>query len=226
MRETAFPCESMPSTIEANFSPSSFTLPPLITQSPPEYTGSSSDRSTPDTIVNDDTNYTHGPWLLRRTSIHVESTPSHVLDDQSSEQISIVTSRSDEKRAVRNFLAKLSPRQQEESRDDRSSVTESHSTNVFGTTVSIEASQPRKNLTKQREMKGLEEAASVKRWIGNGQPAEAWGKLIKVAERHGRIELPDSNRSRILSYGTLLVTRWSTSAINDLILRSDYSRPC
>ena len=29
-------------------------------------------------------------------------------------------------------------------------------------------------------MRGLEQAASMKRWTGNGRPAEAWGKLIKV----------------------------------------------
>lgn len=29
-------------------------------------------------------------------------------------------------------------------------------------------------------MKGLEQAASMKRWAGEGKPAEAWGKLIKV----------------------------------------------
>ena len=30
------------------------------------------------------------------------------------------------------------------------------------------------------EMKGLEQAASIKRWAGGGQPPLAWGKLRKV----------------------------------------------
>ena len=42
----------------------------------------------------------------------------------------------------------------------------------LGTVVSIEASHP---------LKGLKQAAIMKRLIGDGRPAEMWGKLIKVS---------------------------------------------
>ena len=52
----------------------------------------------------------------------------------------------------------------------------------FGTTVSIEAGHPTGSQTQRRyEMRGLEQAASVKRFAGSGSPAEAWGKLMKVS---------------------------------------------
>ena len=51
----------------------------------------------------------------------------------------------------------------------------------FGTTVSIEAAQPVKAREQQlHELKGLQKAASMKRWAGEGRPADVWGKLIKV----------------------------------------------
>ena len=137
----------------------------------------------PDVKVNDEANYRHAPWLLRRTSIHVESAPLNIIEDKLSDQASISTTKSDEKRAVRNLLSKFGRQKSiEQGHEDCSSIAESNETNAFGTTVSIEAAQPRRVPMKQREMKGLEQAASVKRWAGSGKPAEAWGKLNKVSQ--------------------------------------------
>ena len=51
----------------------------------------------------------------------------------------------------------------------------------LGTRVTIEATRPIRSQAERRiELKGLQEAASAKRWTGSGRPGEAWGKLIKV----------------------------------------------
>ena len=127
------------------------------------------------------TNYSHPPWLVRRTSIHVESSPADGLDDNLSDHLSISTAN-DEKKAMRNLIDRFGKKHLDV-HDDQSSITnskhESENT-AFGTTVSIEASQPRTMISKQREMQGLEDAASLQRWSGTDQPGEAWGKLVKV----------------------------------------------
>ena len=172
----------MSSNVEDHFDHSRFKLPPLDEPLPPHYnerTGSPAAYG--DRKINDEANYIHGPWLLKKTSVHVESTPSNVLDDNLSGHVSISTTKSDEKRAVRNLLSRFGRQpSSDQYHDDRISVADSHETSGFGTTVSIEAAKPRKLTTRQREMKGLEQAASVKRWAGGGKPAEPWGKLVKV----------------------------------------------
>ena len=118
----------------------------------------------------------HGnaPWLLKRTSITVETTSWR--DDSSS---TYSGTRADEKGAIRNLIkTRFGGNKEYEALDDGKSVEPSPYDSVqFGTVVSIEASHP---LQQRHEMKGLEQAASMKRWTGDGRPAEAWGKLIKV----------------------------------------------
>jgi len=152
---------------------------------PPRYTEVSNRRSTMAPKVDDPNNHSHAPWLLRRTSIHVESAPVDFLDDGASEVISIPTTRSEERPAKWPFLNRIAIRHPEGIQDDRSSIAPSHMSDsvVCGTTVSIEAGKPKvvySKHSKLRELKNLEQAASMKLWAGTGQPAEAWGKLLKV----------------------------------------------
>lgn len=182
----------MSATVDENSDFTAFNLPPLDAPSPPSYdeTKASPIPST-EAKAHDDANSKHAPWLLRRTSVHVESRPSNVLEDNLSANLSIPTTKSDKKRAVRNLLSRFGRQPSKDLyRDDGVSVADSHETSLYGTTVSIEAAQPRKTSSRQREMRGLEQAASVKRWAGNGKPAEAWGKLLKVCEGAIRIEWP------------------------------------
>ncbi|KAL6714790.1 hypothetical protein ACLMJK_007050 [Lecanora helva] len=174
----------MSSAVEDQIDFSKLKLQPLDAPPPPRY---SEEQGIPDATANpktnDDANYKHGPWLLKKTSVHVESTPSNVLDDNLSGHVSISTTRSDEKRPTRNLLSKIGRQPTSDKiHEDGISISDSHEASLFGTTVSIEAARPRKLPTKQREMKGLEQAASVKRWAGDGKPAEPWGKLIKDPE--------------------------------------------
>ena len=139
-----------------------------------------------DVKATDDTDYNHSPWLLRRTSIHVETTQNEAWQDDSSSHRGIAPSlkSNDEKKALRSLLTKFGNRTAEEQNDDSRSfrdLSQPHDSSDFGTRVFIEAVQPAKVRTwEHHEMKGLEQAASVKRWSGSGQPAEAWGKLAKV----------------------------------------------
>ena len=132
----------------------------------------------------DDTDYSHSPWLLRRTSIHVETTQNEAWQDDSSSHRGIAPSlkSNDEKKALRNLLSKLGSKTAEEQSDDSRNFRDlNHDSSDFGTRVFIEAAQPAKVRTwEHHEMKGLEQAASVKRWSGSGEPAEPWGKLAKV----------------------------------------------
>ena len=153
-------------------------LPP-----PPQYAEATSQR---DVKVVDNSDYNHSPWLLRRTSIHVESTPNEAWQDDNSSHREIAPSikSNDEKKALRNLLTKFGNNTAEDQsvdgRTDRD-VGQAHNSSDFGTRVFIEAVQPQKVQTRRRHvMKGLEQAASVKRWPGNGYPAEPWGKLAKV----------------------------------------------
>lgn len=152
-------------------------LPP-----PPQYTETTAQT---DVKVVDDSNYSHSPWLLRRTSIHVESTPNEALQDHNTSHREIAPSikSNEEKKALRNLLTKFGNKAAEDQSDDgriNGDVGQIDSAN-YGTTVLIEAAQPPKAQTRERHlMKGLEQAASVKRWPGHGNPAEPWGKLAKV----------------------------------------------
>ena len=196
----------MTSTVRESFDPSTFKLPALDQPPPPRYYDRrGSPISSSDTKTQDDASYTHGPWLLRRTSVHVESTPSNTLEDNLSDHASIATTKSDEKRAVRNLLSRFGRQpSSDQYNDDRISVADSHETSVFGTTVSIEAGQPRKVTTTQREMRGLEQAASVRRWAGDGRPAEAWGKLNKVGQLEVKLDM-NIDHDRTPNYGILAV---------------------
>lgn len=152
-------------------------LPP-----PPQYTEATAQT---DVKVVDNSNYSHGPWLLRRTSIHVESTPNEALQDHNSSPREIAPSikSNEEKKALRNLLTKFGNKAAEDqSEDGRVNGDMGRNDSAeFGTTVLIEAAQAPKVQTRERHlMKGLEQAASVKRWPGNGSPAEPWGKLAKV----------------------------------------------
>lgn len=153
-------------------------LPP-----PPQYTEAIAQR---DVKVVDDPNYSHSPWLLRRTSIHVESTPNEAWQDDNSSHREIAPSikSNDEKKALRNLLTRFGNKpaedQSEDGRTSRDAGQHQDSCD-FGTRVVIEAAQPVKVRIRERHaMKGLEQAASVKRWPGNGNPSEPWGKLAKV----------------------------------------------
>lgn len=155
---------------------------PGLSPPPPRYSEIISHR---DSKGKEPPNYSHPPWLLRRTSIHVESTPANFSDDTASEHTTISSgTRNDERRTTRHLLSKVGRKHTEDAtgRDDASSIADSKMSEhtLYGTTVSIEASQPRTMISKQREMKGLEDAASMKRWSGTAQPGEAWGKLIRV----------------------------------------------
>ena len=129
-----------------------------------------------------------GAFLLKKTEISVESTLAEPFsDDQSSGRVSICSTVRDENRG-RSLFNKYSNRQSEERSSIRSSDWRSSDDLAkpieplpYGTTISIEAAQPVKAIEqKLHEMKGLEQAASMKRWAGTGRPADAWGKLMKV----------------------------------------------
>ena len=143
---------------------------------PPRYT-----ESTPNTDSKSNTSsrsHSHGPWLVRRTSIHIEST---VADVESSEHSSMSPSRSTDqsKGAFRGLFRKDDPR--ESIRAMKEGLREPFDNGQLGTRVTIEAAQPIRSQAERRiELKGLEQAASAKRWTGSGRPAEAWGKLMKV----------------------------------------------
>ncbi len=174
--------------------------PPLPLKSaepnPPQYTktNSSIDKDRSSKVAPDQLGLSNAPWLLRRTSIQVSSEPAEPFDNDrgSVSQLSTTTTkRSSEKDAgLRKKLFKQTyghghSRNSESISDGRTSSswqrTEAFDTG-FGTQVSIEAGRPRrKEAERQYDMKGLEQAASIKRWGGGVKPGEAWGKLQKVS---------------------------------------------
>jgi len=124
-----------------------------------------------------------GP-IERRTSILVESSAAET-PFSSSDNLS-TKSRGDEKSTLRNLLNRLGKGQIEEERGNGPRTIEDICSAFhlaqFGTKVSIEASYPiSTHMQRQHVMRGLEQAASVKRWPGAGKPPEAWGKLTKVS---------------------------------------------
>ena len=197
---------------------------------PPQYTEATAQS---DVKVVDNSNYSHSPWLLRRTSIHVESTPNEAWQDDSSSHREVAPSirSNDEKKRLRNLLTKFGNRLAEDHQSEDGSTYrvagQPHDSSDFGTRVLIEAAQPLKVQTgKRHEMKGLEQAASVKRWPGNGNPAEPWGKLAKVNQYlDPTMSTRAAKRYRILSFGTLLETHWYITAINVHKPRSESSHP-
>lgn len=153
-------------------------LPP-----PPQYTETTSQR---DVKVVENSSYSYSPWLLRRTSIHVESTLNEAWQDESFSHREIAPSvrSDDEKKALRSLLTRFGSKATERQSEDGGSnhgLGQPHDSSNFGTRVFIEAAQPLKIQTwEPHEMRGLEQAASMKRWPGNGNPAQPWGKLAKV----------------------------------------------
>ncbi|KAL8713847.1 MAG: hypothetical protein Q9220_001992 [cf. Caloplaca sp. 1 TL-2023] len=148
------------------------------------------ENKTPDPGQDDQKSWGHGAFLLKKTEISVSSSPAEPFDDdQSSDRASTCSTTRDEKRG-RTMFGKLGNRQGDEQSSIHSSVWRSsedlakpYDSTPFGTTVSIEAAQPVKAYEqKLHEMRGLEQAASMKRWACNGKPAEAWGKLMKDPE--------------------------------------------
>ena len=142
---------------------------------PPQY---SLRADTHDSKVSEPPTYGNTPWLLKRTSITVESTCRG--ENASTDQLSTYAgTKGDKKLAIRSLIKNKLRTKDSDNLDDQRSLEDSPYDFVqFGTVVSIEASQP----TQRRyEMKGLEQATNMKRWVGNGQPAEAWGKLVKVS---------------------------------------------
>ena len=133
-------------------------------------------------------NLNTSPWLLRRTSIHVSSEAAEPFDNdkESTSQMSIATSKRSEKEGgLRKRLFKHSQPKHQASVGDVSTTSSWQHTETsdsgFGTKVSIQAGQPgRTKAERHYDMKGLEQAANVKRWSGSGKPGEAWGKLQKV----------------------------------------------
>lgn len=128
----------------------------------------------------------HGAFLLKKTEISVETSRAEPFsDDRSSDRASTCSTAREEK-GGRGILARFGNRLGDEQSSIHSSVLRSSEDLTsdplpFGTTVSIQAAQPVKaHEQKLHGMKGLEQAASMKRWLGEGKPAEAWGKLAKV----------------------------------------------
>ena len=155
-----------------------FPPPPQYTEAAAQTDGKGAEKS----------NFDHSPWLLRRTSIHVESTQNDAWQDAKSSHQAVAPSvrSNDEKKALRSLLNRFGNKLA----DDRVEYGRSHQdlghfrdSSDFGTRVFIEAVQPSKaQRWKRHEMKGLEQAASMKRWPGYGDPVEPWGKLVKVSE--------------------------------------------
>ncbi|KAL8906087.1 MAG: hypothetical protein Q9171_006409 [Xanthocarpia ochracea] len=155
----------------------------LSTWAPREHTRQDLDR-------NEHTLPRQGAFLLKKTEVSIHSEPAAPFsDEQSSDQASTYSTVQDEIRG-RSTRDTISMRHSEEQSSIHSSVWQSSDDlakaidpRPFGTTVSIEAAQPVKaHVQKLHEMKGLEQAASVKRWAGDGTAAEVWGKLSKDPE--------------------------------------------
>ena len=175
--------------------------PPLPLKTPEPYpptyikSTSASDKDRGVKIASDDLGFNNAPWLLRRTSIQISSEPAEPYDNDrgSVSQLSTATTkRSSEKDGgLRRKLFKQAysqghSRNSESISDGRTSSSWQHTEAFdtgFGTQVSIEAGRPRrKEAERQYDMKGLEQAASIKRWGGGGKPGEAWGKLQRVSD--------------------------------------------
>ena len=195
-------------------------LPP-----PPKYAEATAQR---DVKSGDNSDYAHSPWLLRRTSIHVESTRNEAWQDDNSSHGETAPSvkSNDEKKALRNLLNRFGNKTAEDQSEDGRSLRDLgqlHESSDFGTRVFIEAAQPPKSQTWERhEMKGLEQAASVKRWPGNGNAAEPWGKLAKVNYNSMTLVMMwVAKVYRTPSFGTLLETRWPIIVTSVHKLHSD-----
>ena len=167
---------------------------PMVSQfPPPHYTEK---RSQTKTKTVEPQSYGNGSWLVRRTSFTIESTPADGSKvGEQVDRVSMTSSaKSDEKKRLRNLLAKWSDHQTNEAHSDgrsiESSSTPYDASSRYGTTVSIEAGHSARPRTQRyHSMKGLERAASMLIWNGSGRPADAWGKLAKVSSCYLQVTL-------------------------------------
>ncbi|KAG8533817.1 uncharacterized protein KY384_001558 [Bacidia gigantensis] len=122
--------------------------------------------------------HNHGQWLLRRTSIHIESSAADV---ESSRCTSISSGSTGPNRAGDGFFQKNG----DHGGQGQANGGLGHHFGALqlGSRVVIEATHPTRSRAERRvELKGLEQAASAKRWSGSGRPAELWGKLMQDPE--------------------------------------------
>ena len=119
--------------------------------------------------------------LYRRTSVRIESEPNRENSDTYS---TISSLASKETKVLRGFRLRLGTIPNGPLGDRGSGVHDSqasYDSGEWGTTVVIEASRPFGSEGRsRRDMKGLDQAASMFRWIGNAQSPEPWGKLLKA----------------------------------------------
>ena len=146
--------------------------------------------------------FSQGAYLLKKTEISIESAPAELFSDEhSSDRASTCSTTRVEKRRLRNLLGTHTNRESEESSSiwrSSENLNQPFESLQFGTKVSIEAAQPVKAREQQfHEMKGLQQAASMRRWAGEGRPAEAWGKLMKV---RGKLYRAFRSRYKDLTY--------------------------
>ncbi|KAL9099665.1 MAG: hypothetical protein Q9163_004866 [Psora crenata] len=147
---------------------------------PPRYSEPTTHR---DNKASEARNNSHGPWLVRRTSIHIESVSAVELDVMASQRTSVSPSSHDQRGSLRNLFAKGGNTQPDVPREITEALRQPFEPNQLGTKVTIEATRPIRTQADRRiELKGLQEAASAKRWAGTGRPGEAWGKLIRDPE--------------------------------------------
>ena len=143
---------------------------------PPQY----SESNTASDSKNDDHwKQGHTPWLVQRTSIVVE-TSAATADSASSLRESTSPSRStDQRNGIRGIFRRDD--RQESLRSGSNSQRHAIHDGQLGTQVTIEANQPIRSTAERRiELKGLEQAASTRRWPGSARAPEPWGKLKAV----------------------------------------------
>ena len=125
--------------------------------------------------------------LHRRTSIRIDSEPNMEPAEENSDRVSTISSlNTRDKRILRGFRLRLgsSPHGVEARASCVHESGISFESSEMGTTVIIEASHPLgKDSSSRRDMRGLDQAASMSRWIGNAKPPEPWGKLLKVSAK-------------------------------------------
>lgn len=215
----------------SNFDGCLYTMPDHdLSPPPPQYTPPLYPETRPSSQIdtkNGDQSF-FGP-IQRRVSILVESSAASETPFSSSSNLS-TNSRGDEKSALRTLLTKFGSRQNEQLGDDAPRTIEdicsAFNLAQFGTKVSIEASYPiNPHIQRHQIIRGLEQAASVKRWVGGGKPAEAWGKLMKVNSTRSKYEPAATElSSRTLSCGTLQETPSYSLAISVPRLHFESSR--
>ena len=151
--------------------------------------------------------------LHRRTSVRIESEPNKLHPEEGSDAFSTVSSLgSGENGILRGFRLRLGNTSNGLITDRISNAQESGTSlesSEYGTTVVIEASRPLGiDSTSRRDMRGLDQAASMSRWIGNTKPPEPWGKLLKVSKGNRgshKFNKADTDH-RIPSFGILPAT--------------------